>query len=127
MLLVEFRAWKNWHILVALVLLSIATYYITPKTQYSKNLHLYDAVVENNFTKASLMVKEGAETNILLPTGYPLISVAIEYENVEMTKLLMLDAEALSLDYKGYRIVDHAAQKKNRKILEMISKSLESR
>lgn len=127
MLLVNFKAWKSSVILAALVTVSLLFAFVMPETQRSKNLRLYEAVVENNVTKASKVVEEGAETKILLPTGFPLISLAIEYENEEMLKLLMLDAQSLSLKYKGYSIIDHAAQKKNKKLLKMIVHALEKR
>jgi len=125
MLLVNFKAWKSSAILGALVLLTLLFAFVMPESQRSKNLSLYEAVVENNVTKVRLLIEKGADINILLPKGFPLISLAIEYENEDMVTLLMLDASSLARRYKGYSIIDHAAQKKNRNILKLVVDALE--
>jgi len=127
MLLVNFKAWKSSVIVAALIVVTLLFAFVVPPTQKSKNIKLYEAVVENNTTKARAWIDQGAEVEILLPTGFPLISLAIEYENEEMLKLLMLDAQSLSIKYKGYSIIDHAAQKKNRNLLKMIVQALQRR
>ena len=124
--MVNYKAWKSSYILLALVVLSLLFAFVMPQPQKFKNQDLYKAVVENNVTKAQQLIKQGAEINILLPKGFPLISLAIEYENEKMLSLLMLDASELSRKYKGYSIIDHAAQKKNKNLLKMIVKALES-
>ena len=127
MLLVNFKAWKSSVIVAALIVVTLLFAFVVPPTQKSKNIKLYEAVVENNTTKARAWIDQGAEVEILLPTGFPLISLAIEYENEEMLELLMLDAQSLSIKYKGYSIIDHAAQKKNRNLLKMIVQALQRR
>ena len=125
MLLVNFKKWKNRDILLALVVITLLFAFFMPQTQRSKNMDLYNAVVENNVTKVKQWIEKGAEKNLLLPKGFPLISVAIEYENEAMVELLMLDTEDLIRDYKGYRIMDHMAKKNNKKILQLMVKALE--
>ena len=126
MLMVQFKAWKNTHIFLGLLLLSLVAMMIAPQTQPSKNLYLYEAVVENNVTKAKIYIDKGADVELLLPKGFPLISVAIEYENSEMLKLLMLDKKGLSRTYKdGYTIIDHAASKSNKALLALLLEALE--
>ena len=127
MLMVNYRAWKSSYILVTLVVLTLLFALVMPQPQKFKNQDLFDAVVENNVTKAKALIAKGAEVNILLPTGFPLISLAIEYENEKMLSLLMLDAADLSRKYKGYDIIDHAAGKKNKNLLKMIVQALERR
>lgn len=125
MLIVNFTAWKSTYILATLIVLSIVFAFLMPQTQESKNIRLYEAVIENNVTKARIMIDKGAKRNILLPSGYPLLSLAIEYENEAMMDLLMLDAANLSRTYKGYRFIEHAAKKKNKKLLDKIIEALE--
>ena len=127
MLLVNFKKWSNTHIFLALVIISILFALFMPQTQYSKNLNLYEAVVENNITKAQMWINKGAEKNLLLPKGFPLISVAIEYDNEAMVSLLMLSSQELTRDYKGYRIMDHAMKKDNKEILGLLIKTLEKK
>ena len=127
MLLVNFKKWSNTHIFLALVIISILFALFMPYTQYSKNLNLYEAVVENNITKAQMWINKGAEKNLLLPKGFPLISVAIEYDNEAMVSLLMLSSQELTRDYKGYRIMDHAMKKDNKEILGLLIKTLEKK
>lgn len=127
MLMVNYKAWKSSAILAVLVIFTLLFAFVMPESQKSKNLSLYEAVLENNTTKAEKLIANGAEKEILLPTGYPLISLAIEYENEEMLKLLMLDAQSLAHKYKAYSIIDHAVQKKNRNILKMIVQALQRR
>lgn len=127
MLMVNYKAWKSTYILLTLVLLTLIFAFFMPQPQKFKNQDLYDAVLENNTTKAKALIANGAEINILLATGFPLLSLAIEYENEEMLSLLMLDPDDLSRDYKGYSIIEHAAKKKNKNILKKIVQVLESR
>jgi hypothetical protein len=124
MLLVNFKKWSNTNIFIALVLITVVFAFFMPQSQRSKNIKLYEAVLENNITRAQHWIDKGAQKNLLLPKGIPLISLAIEHENAAMVTLLMLEKEDLSRDYKGYHIIEHAIKKDNKKILEMMIKTL---
>ena len=125
MLLVNFKSWKSSYILVALVVITLIFAFLMPQTQKMKNLDLYEAVVENNITKARQSIQNGAQTDLLLPQGYPLLSLAIEYENQEMLSLLIKDVTPLKREYKNYNIITHVSQKKNKKMVTLIVEALE--
>ena len=125
MLLVNFKSWKSSYILVALVVITLFFAFLMPQTQKSKNLELYAAVVENNITQARQSIQKGAQTDLLLPQGYPILSVAIEYENQEMLALLLKDETPLKREYEGYNMITHASQKKNKNLLILIVEALE--
>ena len=115
----HFQSWKIPSIVFTLVVLSLVFMFVPP-TQSMKNRVLYQAVSENNVTKASKVIKEGAQTNIQLPGGLPLISLAIEYENAELVKLLLSDDLNVSADYSGYVMMEHALEKNNKDIVLLL-------
>ena len=125
MLLVNFKSWKSSYILASLVVITLFFAFLMPQTQKSKNLELYAAVVENNITQARQSIKKGAQIDLLLPQGYPIISVAIEYENPEMLELFLKDVAPLKREYKDYNIMTHASQKKNKKMVTLLVEALE--
>jgi len=91
-----------------------------PPFQKTKNKALYYAVAKNDLTKARFEIEQGAKRNLLLDNGLPLISLAIEFENQEMVKLLLDESIDLKREYaKGYWIMEHAKEKQNPKLLDI--------
>ena len=119
----HFKSWKVPSILGALVLLSLIFLFVPP-TQSMKNRALYQAVRENNITKAIISIQEGAQTQLLLPGGLPLISLAIEFENEKLVELLVNEDLNISYNYDGYHIMEHALEKKNKSIILLLMKYL---
>ncbi len=127
MLLVNFKKWDNRTIFITLFVLTLLFALFMPQTQVSKNSKLFEAVMENNVSKAALWIDKGAQKNISIPKGFPLISIAVEFENLTMIKLLMLGKEELMRDYKGYKIMDHVIKTKNKEIIELFIAALEKK
>ncbi len=124
MILANFSSWKPTYIIITLILFTLFFATLMPRTQEDKNRALLKAVLENNVTKAHHELADGAQKEALLPAGFPLISLAIEKENVEMAKLLMLEPKALVATYKGYKIMEHVIEKKNAKMLQLFVDAL---
>ena len=112
-LLANFRSWKVSYILIALVIMSVIFVFIPP-FQKTKNKALYYAVAKNDLQKVKFELDHGANRNLILDNGLPLISLAIELENVELTALLLDKTIDLNSSYgKGYKIMQHVKEKDN--------------
>lgn len=126
MIQAKFYQWRPLHIIVALIVISGLAFFL-PLTQTQKNEELFNAVVENNMTKADYWVKQGAQTYLLTPAGVPLLSVAIEYQNPVLFKLLAGCRIDYARHYKnGYNLMEHAIDKGNVTIIKLIIKQIET-
>ncbi len=122
-LLANFKSWKISYIFIALVIMSVIFVFVPP-FQKTKNKALYYAVAKNDLQKVKFELDHGANKNLILDTGLPLISIAIELENIEMVKLLLDETIDLNRSYaKGYWIVEHAKEKNNPELLDVFVES----
>ena len=113
----DFRSWKSTYIIGALVVMSLFFAIFMPKTQALLNKELVKAVFENNVTKVKIAIDEGANIDLLLPKGQPLISVAIESGNIEILELLYVNANSLRKYFNGYIPLEHAIAKNRKDVL----------
>ena len=125
MIQAKFYQWRPLYIIIALFVISALAFFL-PLTQTQKNEALFKAVVENNTTKVKYWIDQGAQTNLLTPAGVPLLSLAIEYENEALFKLLA----SCKIDYakryrNDYTLMEHAIEKNAVTFIKLIVKHID--
>lgn len=83
---------------------------------------LYSAVSGNHIEVVTILLKSGADPNILEGEGVTPLVEAVRIENVEIVKLLLKHGAKVNMNGLYYKPLDIAKQKGNRKIIELLER-----